>query len=405
MALKPIKVSQVNSYIKRVLQTDPVLGNISVTGEISNLKFHGTGNVYLTLKDDTSKLNCFLSADYLKNIPYELADGLSVIASGNITVYERGGSYSLNIRDITIEGIGNLSVAFEKLKIKLEGKGYFDKNHKKNITEFPRKIAVVTSETGAAVRDIIKTIKLRNTLVDIIVFPCPVQGKTAAPMIAKAIEDINRLYPEVDTIILGRGGGSMEELWAFNEEILAESIFHSRIPIISAVGHETDFTISDFVSDLRAATPTAAAQIAVPETQQLQFYLDELSVQLRSLLEHKIKLYDMKLAARNLDSLKQMLLANIDFKMLDIRRLSESSYQGYKHLIAVNEGSLEALKATVDGLSPLHIMDLGYGALQDSAGRLVKSVSEVSQNENISVSLRDGSLACLIKKIELKERG
>lgn len=404
MALKPIKVSQVNSYIKRILQTDPVLGNISVSGEISNIKYHGTGNVYFTLKDDTSKLNCFLAIDYLKNIHYELTDGLGIIASGNIYVYDRGGSYSLNVKDISVEGAGNLSIAFEKLKAKLEKAGYFDNCHKKPIPAFPKIIAVVTSETGAAVQDIIKTIRLRNNYVDILLFPCLVQGQSAAPMIARAIEDINRFYAEVDTIIIGRGGGSIEELWAFNEEIVAESIFLSNIPIISAVGHETDFTLSDFVSDQRASTPTAAAQLAVPETIQLQLYLDELASELKSSLRYKISLFEMKLAACNLDSLKQMLLSSIEIKRLELYQLIQSAHQSLKHRIAISSGVLDALKATIYGLSPLQIMERGYGAVQDSTGRLVRSTKQVSMGEEITVRLKDGTLSCLINQVEIEER-
>lgn len=403
MAIKPIKVSQVNSYIKRILQTDPVLGNISVTGEISNLKFHGTGNVYFSLKDNDSKLNCFLSSEYLKNLHYELADGLAIVASGNIYVYERGGSYSLNVKDIYIEGVGNLSIAFEKLKEKLQKAGYFDHGHKKKIPSFPQKVAVVTSETGAAIQDIIKTIKMRNNYVDILIFPCLVQGKAAAPMIAKAIETINRLYSDVDTIIIGRGGGSMEELWAFNEEIVAESIFSSVIPIISAIGHETDFTIADFVADQRAATPTAAAQLAVPETIQIQLYLDELTSQMKRYLSHKISLYDMKLSSRNLDAFKQIFLSGIVLKTNKLEQLKDNSYQSLRHIIVVNEGVLDALKATIDGLSPLQIMERGYGAIINNAGRLVRSAREVSQGEDIGIKLKDGNLSCKITQIAIKE--
>jgi len=403
MAIKPIRVSQVNSYIKRILQTDPVLGNISVAGEISNLKFHGTGNVYFSLKDNDSKLNCFLSLEYLKNLHYELADGLAVVASGNIYVYERGGSYSLNVKDISIEGVGNLSIAFEKLKDKLQNAGYFDNSHKKKIPSFPRKVAVVTSETGAAIQDIIKTIKLRNNYVDILVFPCLVQGQAAAPMIAKSIEDINRLYRDVDTIIIGRGGGSMEELWAFNEEIVAKSIFSSAIPIISAVGHETDFTIADFVADQRAATPTAAAQLAVPETTQIQLYLDELTSQMKRHLSHKISLYNMKLSAHNPDAFKQILFSSIALKTYKLEQLKDYSHQQLRHIIAVNEGVLDTLKATIDGLSPSQIMERGYGAIINNAGKLVRSARDVSQGESIGIRLKDGAISSMITQVKIKE--
>ena len=259
MGLKPIRVGQLNNYIGRVLKTDPILGNVSVIGEISNLKFHGSGHVYFSLKDEASKVNCFLAASNLERISCPMEEGMEIIASGYISVYERGGYYSLNIRDIEVNGEGQLAIQFEKLKAKLEKEGLFAAENKKLLPAFPSKIAVVTSETGAAVRDIIRTIKNKNDYVDILVYPVLVQGPAAAKDIADAITDINENYRDIDVIIKGRGGGSMEELWAFNEEMVARSIFASEIPVISAVGHETDFTISDFTADFRAATPTRAS--------------------------------------------------------------------------------------------------------------------------------------------------
>ena len=232
MAIKPVSVSQLNGYIKRILQTDPLLGNVSVTGEISNLKFHGSGHVYFSMKDAASKLSCFLPAQRASSLRYELSEGMEITASGYIYLYERGGSYSLNIKDIEVAGIGNLSIAFEKLKEKLDKEGIFDPALKKPIPFFPEKIAVITSETGAAIRDILKIIKTKNNYVDILIYPVLVQGPEAAGQIAEAIYDVNRRRPETDTIITGRGGGAMEELWAFNEEIVARSIYESKIPVI-----------------------------------------------------------------------------------------------------------------------------------------------------------------------------
>ena len=249
MAIKPIKVSQLNSYIKRVLQLDPLLSNVSVIGEVSNLKKHSSGHVYFTMKDEASKVNCFLPNDVLNNLNFELAEDMEITASGHIYLYERGGTYSLNVKDIKIEGLGNLGIAFENLKKKLAEEGLFDDKLKKQIPFFPRNIAVVTSETGAAINDIITIIKKRNNVVNILIYPVLVQGPNAAREISKAIDEINDKLSYFDLIITGRGGGSMEELWAFNEEVVARSIFNSKIPVISAVGHETAFTISDFVAD------------------------------------------------------------------------------------------------------------------------------------------------------------
>ena len=277
MGLKPVSVTQLNSYIKRILQSDPILGNISVIGEISNLKFHGSGHIYFSLKDAGSTVNCFLPADRAAAISFIPEEGKEVICHGYLYLYERGGRYSINIRDMEESGDGALMAEFKRLRDKLEREGLFDPSHKKEIPAFPEKIAVVTSETGAAVRDILKIIRNKNNLVDVLIYPVLVQGSAAAADIAAAIDDINIRFPDIDTIIAGRGGGSMEDLWAFNEEIVARSIYNSVIPVISAVGHEIDFTIADFVADRRAETPTAAADMAVPDTVALKEELDRIA--------------------------------------------------------------------------------------------------------------------------------
>ena len=270
MALKPVSVTQLNEYISRVLTTDPLLGNIRVTGEITNLKYHSTGHVYFSIADENSKINCFFPASYVKNLRIELYDGLKVIINGYINVYKKGGTYTLFVRSIESCGEGDLAAAFELLKKKLDAEGLFAQEHKKPIPAFPRKIGIVTSETGAALQDILKIIKGRTSLVDIAIFPVLVQGPDAAADIASALDRINETFHDIDTLIVGRGGGSAEDLWPFNEECVARAIYRSRIPVISAVGHEIDFTISDFVVDRRAETPTAAAEMAVPDTNELR---------------------------------------------------------------------------------------------------------------------------------------
>lgn len=382
MALKPVKVSQLNGYIKRILQTDPILGNVSVIGEISNLKYHSSGHVYLTLKDETSKVNCFLPNDYVKNLHYELADGMEVTASGSISVYDRGGTYSLYIRDIAVEGIGSLSAAFEKVKQKLEGEGFFSPLHKKALPFFPKKVAVVTSPTGAAVRDIIKIITGRNRCVDILVYPCLVQGLEAAADISAAIDDVNQRFPEVDVMIVGRGGGSMEELWPFNEEIVARSIFASQIPVISAVGHETDFTIADFVADLRAETPTAAAQRAVPDI-----------LELKSSCRGKLELLRLNLhrKVQNSESAVQR------YRKQELVRLLKSRTELYQLYV---KGAKERLEA----YNPVAVMQRGYSVLTDSHGKLISGAGSVKKGDPVSVLLPDGTLYCQVTDIQQKEQ-
>ncbi|WP_324824071.1 exodeoxyribonuclease VII large subunit [Sinanaerobacter sp. ZZT-01] len=382
MALKPFRVSQVNGYIKRILQSDPILGNVSVIGEISNLKYHSSGHVYFTLKDENSKLNCFYAADYLKNLHYELSDGMEVTATGYLSVYERGGSYSLNVKDITLSGIGNLSIAFEKLKKKLEAEGIFDVKYKKKLPFFPKKIGIITSSTGAAVQDIIKIIKSKNNYVDIIVYPCLVQGPEAAKDISKSIEIVNQRFPELDVLILGRGGGSMEELWPFNEEVVARSIFSSTIPIISAVGHETDFTISDFVADYRAETPTAAAHMSVPNTFELQEICQDYILHIKQSLSQRIQYSTMQI------------------QMHDKQKLSDS----LQNRLQYEKMRLQQQKEKLDALNPLSIMERGYGILTDENGNLINMISQINPGNKIFLRLKDGRLHCTVdEKYDMDE--
>ena len=303
MALRPVTVSQLNEYISRVLSTDPLLGNISVTGEISNLKFHGSGHVYFSLIDGNSKVNCFLPSSYAENLSYAPGDGLEVTVQGYINVYKKGGTYTLFVKNIEVSGEGNLSMAFDILKKKLDKEGIFDKEHKKPIPKFPKKLGVVTSETGAAVRDIIKIIKSRTRLTDVTVFPVLVQGQKAAADIAGTLDMINEKFPDTDVLIVGRGGGSSEDLWAFNEEILARAVYRSEIPIISAVGHEIDITICDFAADMRAETPTAAAEMAVPDDGKLREDIELSRRNLLTQLKNKTSYYEMS-CGRMYESMK-----------------------------------------------------------------------------------------------------
>lgn len=405
MAVKPIKVSQLNGYIKRVLQMDPLLGNVSVIGEISNLKYHSTGHVYFTLKDETSKINCFLAAEYLRELRYELSDGIEIVANGYIFLYERGGSYSLNVREIAIEGVGNLTAAFERLKEKLSAEGFFDEKYKKPIPFFPKKIAVITSETGAAVRDIIKIIKSRNNIVDVLVYPCLVQGPGAAADIANAIGEVNRLFPEIDTIIVGRGGGSMEELWAFNEEVVARSIFASRIPVISAVGHETDFTISDFVADRRAETPTAAAQMAVPDISALKEYVENQKENLIHIMERLIKYIELRVKNNSIETLS----GSMNHRLLIHAMKAETRYKEISGSMVRRLGEwsfrTEQLRASLDALNPRNIMDRGYAAILDGQGKLAGSVGLFETGDDLTAVMKDGQITCKVVELRRDHHG
>ena len=377
MALKPVSVSQLNDYISRVLMTDPLLGNISVTGEISNLKYHSTGHVYFSINDANSKINCFFPSSYVRNLNYELGDGLEVIINGYINVYKKGGTYTLFVRSVTVAGEGNLAMAFQLMKDKLDSEGLFDQAHKKPIPAFPRRIGIVTSETGAAVQDILKIITSRNNLVNITIFPVQVQGNGAAADIAAMLDRITA-DPEcadIDTLIVGRGGGSTEDLWAFNEEVVARAIFRSKIPVISAVGHEIDFTISDFVADKRAETPTAAAEMAVPDLSEIRRRLEKSRDDLLVQLNNKVR-FD------------QLTMDNI---MADIRRNLEMRIYQYQR-------QLETAKLILEENNPKNILGKGYSILEDGAGNVISSAEDFVPGRSYKLTFRDGSVVFTYNK-------
>ncbi len=403
MGLKPVPVGQLNNYIGRVLKTDPILSNISVVGEISNLKYHSSGHVYFSLKDDSSRVNCFLSWGNLQNISCPLEEGMEVVAAGFISVYERGGYYSLNVRDIEVNGRGQLAAAFEKLKAKLGEEGLFREEHKKEIPFFPLKIAVVTSETGAAVRDIIRTIKNKNKVVDILVYPVLVQGPAASGEISSAIDDINVNHKDVDVIITGRGGGSMEELWAFNEEAVARSIYESEIPVISAVGHETDFTISDFIADRRAATPTAAAEMAVPDTGELEAELDRISLEMTSDLGLAIARRKERLEALNPTAFARNLKSRILYEQVNADRLIEAMGDAMNNRLVSARNRVEMLREFIESSNPKAILARGYSVVTDNSGKIIRSTDELSEGLGVNIETGNGTAEAVITGIKKGE--
>lgn len=374
MALRPITVTQLNDYIGRVFDSDTLLMNVAVAGEISNLKYHSSGHIYFSLNDENSKVNCFLPASYAKNLSYELGDGLEITATGKVNVYRRGGYYSLFVRNIQVAGEGNLSMAFQLMKEKLEKEGLFDLAHKKPIPVFPHKIGILTSPTGAAVKDIIKIIRSKNELVDIVVFPVQVQGEGAAQNIAETLDFVNENFDDIDTLIIGRGGGSQEDLWAFNEEILARAIFRSEIPVISAVGHEIDFSISDFVADLRAETPTAAADIAVPDIRDISERLDKSAGEMLLHLKNRLSLGELR-TEKAFDQLKS------ELDMLLLRRSNE----------------IEKLKLILEHNDPHRIMERGYTIIENE-GRIIRSPEELTDGE-YDIVFRTGKVRVKIQNV------
>lgn len=380
MPLKPVSVSQLNSYIKRILATDPILSNVSVKGEISNLTKHSSGHWYFTLKDETSRINCFLPADRVFGLRFDISEGMELIVYGSVSVYERGGSYSVYVRDIDVQGEGSLKIAFENLRRKLEAEGLFDPDVKRPIPEFPKRIGVLTSPTGAAVHDIITTVKRRNPLVDVLIYPCIVQGPEAAASIVNGLAEMNKLFPDLDVIIAGRGGGSAEDLWCFNEESVARAIRASEIPVISAVGHEVDFTIADFAADLRGATPTAAAELAVPHMAAL---IDTL------------QLYTPQRLYQNLQT-------GFENYGLSLQRLRDSVENSIRSRIREAESRLELLKNDADLSNPMNVLDKGY-AMAKKGGEWVERAAAFAKGDSLDLRFKDGTLVCLVQEVTIHE--
>lgn len=400
MKLRALDISEVNSYIKRILTNDPILYNLRVKGEISNFKVHSSGNVYLSLKDEKSKLNCIIfKSNYDKSL--NLDNGVKIIASGYISVYERDGAYQLYINEVEIEGMGNLYIEFNKLKEKLKKEGLFDTKYKKEIPKMPRSIGVITSPTGAVIRDIINVTKRRFPKVDIKLYPVNVQGDKSASDICEGIEFFNRME-NVDTIIVGRGGGSLEELWSFNEEIVAREIFKSKIPIISAVGHETDFTICDFVSDMRAPTPSAAAEIATPDLSEIYYKLNTIKNRMNRSLNNQVILDNEKLN-NTFDKINNYMKNYIvRDKVIQLDQIYDKINLRLEQKLETSKEKLSKKAALLHNLSPLATISRGYSIVEKN-GQVINSIEEVNITDDINITLKDGSLECNVNKINSKE--
>lgn len=403
MDFRPLKVSEVNNYIKRLLLSDMVLSNISVEGEISNFKHHYSGHMYFNLKDEKGKIKAVMFKGDNEKINFKLDEGMKIVATGYISVYEREGEYQLYVKDIRSSGIGELYRAFEELKNKLEQEGLFSQDKKKQIPFMPRKIGVVTSSTGAAIRDIITIIKRRFPPCNILIYPTLVQGINAPEEICRGLEYLDS-RDDIDLIITGRGGGSIEELFAFNDEKLARTISKLKTPIISAVGHETDFTIADFVADLRAPTPSAAAELAVPDVMYLLKELDNKYDELKSIINKKIKAY--KLELENLDTKLNLYspLNQLKDKKIEIDNfLRDLTYVMEKKLNEKKAEILE-LKGKLELLNPNIAIDKGYGIIIDNRGKLVKSIDSVKLGDEIGIILRDGKVLSRVENIDEGEK-
>ncbi|MCX0384379.1 exodeoxyribonuclease VII large subunit [Clostridium perfringens] len=398
MKLKTLSVGEVNNYVKKLVENDFILKNLNVKGEISNLKFHSSGHIYFSLKDENSKVNCIMFKNNAVNLDFRLEEGMKVEIKARLGVYHKEGTYQLYCENIKKAGIGELFEEFHKLKKELSEEGIFDEKYKRALPKFPKRIGIITARTGAAVRDIINVIQRRNKSLDIILYPAKVQGENAADSIIEGIRYFNN-EKSVDVIILGRGGGSIEELWAFNNRDLAYEIFNSRIPTVSAVGHEVDFTISDFVSDMRAPTPSAAGELVSPSLQEM---INDL-VNKKEFLHRAI---DRKFlnAKKDVDLLHKGLKGNnpkhiIEKRIKEVNSLEEKLNFLGKRKIDKAKDELIALNSILQTLNPLNTLGRGYSVIMDKEDKVINKVSELKKNDMVKVIMKDGSVNIDIKII------
>ena len=394
-------VAQVNSYIKNMFTQDYMLQSIMVKGEVSNCKYHSSGHIYFTLKDAKGTITCVMFASNRNGLRFQMTEGQQVVVSGSVDVYERDGKYQLYAREIRLDGAGELYERYEQLKRELEERGMFAAQYKQPIPKYIRTLGVVTAATGAAVRDIINIAGRRNPYVQIILYPAIVQGEAAAPSIVNGIHAMERLG--VDTIIVGRGGGSIEDLWAFNEEVVAQAIFDCPIPIISAVGHETDTTIADFVADLRAPTPSAAAELAVYDIEHLQDKLAEYAYTMQHMCRRVISRYRQDVEQygvkmRYLSPLNKIRMKRTQALSLEehLQNAMEGRLRDCRHRLALY---VEQMK----GLSPLDKLNQGYAYAADSAGATLTSINQVSVGDKMTVYVKDGRLNAQIMDKQLED--
>lgn len=418
MSIKPITVSRINAYIRNMFSQDFVLRTVYVQGEVSNCKYHSSGHIYFTIKDSGGTLSCIMFATKRSGLDFQLREGQQVIVGGSIEVYERDGKYQLYASKILLDGIGSLYEKFDALKRELEESGMFDAGYKKAIPAFPKRVGIVTAPTGAAVRDIINVASRRNPYVQLILYPAIVQGDAAAQSIIRGIKQL--ASQNVDVIIVGRGGGSIEDLWAFNEREVAEAVFDSAVPVISAVGHETDTTIIDFVSDLRAPTPSAAAELAVPDVRGIEDRLANIQERLNMSIMRQIRSNRVAVEARlhrikalspnnrlennklRLDKIKLRLISLMNAQINESRMYITDSEDSVLKLFEkkLNDRKQKFLLLTekLRGLSPLDKLTQGYSYVSDNNGKTVSSIHNVNPGDRLSIYVRDGKITAAVKE-------
>ncbi len=396
-----LTVTDVNRYIKTLLDYDELLSNLKVEGEVSNYKRHSSGHLYFSIKDNKGKINCVMFRSDTYSLDFEPMDGMKVIIEGNVSVFEKNGNYQLYVRSMKKKGIGRLYEEYNKLLEELKSKGYFDSDKKKPIPKFVNKVAVVTSKTGAAIRDIISVIKRRNKNIEIIVCPVLVQGQGSGEDVAQMIYNINRLNL-ADVIITGRGGGSIEELWAFNERVVAQAVYDSKIPVVSAVGHETDFTICDFVADFRAPTPSVAGEIVSEPLDNILLSIDKFEKNIANSLLNLINVYKQRID--NVINKPVIKRPNAYIENIEqyVDSLKDSIDISYINKINLQKQKLDSLEKLIKSLSIENILDRGF-AVVEKENQVITSINDVKINDKIKIRMKDGNLISAIEEIEGEE--
>ena len=399
-----LSVTQINEYIRSRMDADPLLTQVAVRGEISNYKLYPSGHHYFTIKDEGGALKCVMFKGNAIRLRFRPENGMKIIAIGKISVFPRDGAYQLYCSALAMDGIGDLHAAFEQLKEKLAAQGLFDPTHKKPIPKYPGVIGIVTSSAGAAVHDMIRILRKRYPLTEVRLFPVRVQGVEAPPEIVGAIRYANR-YKLADVLIVGRGGGSIEDLWAFNDERVAYAIYESEIPIISAVGHEPDVTISDFVADLRAATPSNAAELAVPDQDVLRQTLDAISDSMTGTLSRQLKNSRQHLKMLSSSAALRSPTAYLEQKKKSLQLFDNRLIAAQRMTLDRKKQRFIACTAKLDAMSPLKVLSRGYAMAQKADGSLLRSASQTQVGDSVTVSFSDGYLTAAVTDVKEKENG
>lgn len=399
MSQKVLTISQINEYIRNFMESDNFLAAVAVKGEISNYKVYPSGHHYFTLKDDGAALKCVMFRGNAMKLRFKPENGMQIIAMGKISVYPRDGAYQLYCTGIILDGIGDLYAAFEQLKAKLANAGLFDPAHKKPIPQYPKTIAIVTSSAGAAVHDMLRILNKRYPLAKAILLSVRVQGVEAPGEIVAAIRYAN-FYKLADLLIVGRGGGSIEDLWAFNDERVAYAIYQSDIPIISAVGHEPDVTISDFVADLRAATPSNAAELAVPDQEAIRQNMDSMISSISTILGKQLKSYQQQLNILSASSVLKSPLDYLTQREKSLKLIENQLITAENHIIQQHNTQFLTNASKLDALSPLKVLTRGYALTQKEDGNIVRTVHQLKAGDNVRIQVSDGSVSASVTHIE-----